>query len=84
MFQWNDWTVQSGLVATGGFGTVHGGADAVNEEFVGNTLWYNGAETGYHPGEIPTIKNNLVVGQCIGELLHDGSGIQLQVGRNFV
>ena len=79
LFQWNDWTGQMLLKASGGFGTIHGASEQIKEEFSGNTLRYNGAESGYHPGEQPIIMNNLVIGQCIGEILNDGSGIQLQV-----
>jgi len=50
-----------------------------DEEFIGNTLWYNGASAGYRSGKTPVISDNLIVGQGDGEIMHDGSGIQLQV-----
>ena len=86
LFMWNDWSGQMDLTANGGFGTVYGGGHRNDEVFKGNTMWYNGASAGYRPGyakgAIPKILNNLVVGQCDGKIMNDGSGIQLQVSLN--
>ena len=83
LFMWNDWSGQMDLTANGGFGTVYGGGHKNDETFESNTMWYNGASAGYRPGyakgAVPKILNNLVVGQCDGKIMNDGSGIQLQV-----
>ena len=79
LFKWNDWSGQQGLTANGGFGTVYASGKSQGEEFVGNTLWYNGASAGFRPGRNAKVLNNLVVGQCDGIIMHDGSGIQVQV-----
>ena len=39
-FAWNDWTGQMGLTVNGGQGTIF--SQGTDEEFVGNTLLYNG------------------------------------------
>ena len=79
IFSWNDWSGQMGLVANGGFGTVYSSPTSKNEEFIGNTLYYNGASAGYRSGKTPTVSDNMVIGQADGELMNDGSGIQIQV-----
>ena len=79
MFSWNDWSGQMGLVANGGFGTVYSSPTSKNEEFIGNTLYYNGASAGYRSGKTPTVSDNMVIGQADGKLMNDGSGIQIQV-----
>ena len=78
LFKWNDWSGQQGLTANGGRGTVYA-SQSQDEEFAGNTLWYNGASAGFRPGNNAKVLNNLVVGQCDGIIMHDGSGIQVQV-----
>jgi len=82
LFKWNDWSGQMGLYKNGGFGTVYAGPHACQEEFIGNTLYYNGASAGYRPGygldNRPKTLNNLVVGQGAGNIMNDGSAIQLQ------
>ena len=87
LFVWNDWSGQMGLEFNGGYGTVYGGGHRNNEIFKENTLWYNGASAGYRPGyakeNIPRTLNNLIVGQCDGIIMHDGSGIQLQVQTRY-
>ena len=55
-----------------------------DEEFVGNTFWYNGASAGYMPGKSPLVSDNWVVGQCDGMILNDGSGITTGVSKIFV
>ena len=55
MFSWNDWSGQMGLVANGGFGTVYSSPTSKDEEFVGNTLWYNGASAGFRSGKTPIV-----------------------------
>ena len=48
-------------------------------------MWYNGASAGYRPGygvqrtNHPKTINNLIVGQCAGNIMNDGVGIQIQV-----
>ena len=79
MFAWNDWSGHMGQKKNGGYGTVYSSPTSKNEEFIGNTLWYNGASAGYRSGKFPIISDNLIVGQGDGEIMHDGSGIQLQV-----
>ena len=80
LFQWNDWSGQMALYSNGGLGTVWGDNHQTNEEFSGNTMWYNGGTTGYRPGgHGPRTLNNLVVGQCIGKIMNDGAGMQYQV-----
>ena len=80
LFQWNDWTGQQGdpmldSDTHGGCGTVFTSRSQTDEEFVGNTFWYNGASAGYMPGHAPLVSDNWVVGQCDGLILNDGSGI---------
>jgi len=92
MFSWNDWSGQMGLVANGGFGTVYSSPTSKDEEFIGNTLYYNGASAGYRSGKTPIVSDNMVIGQADGEIMNDGSGIQIQtkcqidatVERNWV
>lgn len=50
LFKWNDWSGQMGLTFNGGFGTVYSAAHASQEEFMGNTMFYNGASAGFRPG----------------------------------
>merc|ERR1711936_1047951 len=64
----------------GGCGTVYSVTQASNDSFVGNTWGYNGASAGFRPADAPTVTDNLVVGQCDGTIMHDGSGIQIQSG----
>ena len=82
LFAWNDWSGQMSSTASGGLATVYGFPGFQNdEEFIGNTLWYNGASAGQRPGNTPLITDNMIVGQGHGEIMHDGSGIQLQVSN---
>ena len=88
LFQWNDWTGQQGdpLIdddTHGGCGTVFTSRNQRDEEFVGNTFWYNGASAGYMPGKSPLVTDNWVVGQCDGMILNDGSGITTGVSYIF-
>ena len=87
LFKWNDWSGQMWKKAAGGFGTVQGDPGGVDETFERNTMWHNGAETGYRPGEKPNVINNLVVGQAKGNIANDGSCLQFQVrffhGKRF-
>ena len=84
MFSWNDWSGQMGLIANGGYGTVYSSPTSKDEEFIGNTLWYNGASAGYRSGKTPIVSDNLVVGQADGEIMNDGSGIQIQVCKENI
>ena len=52
---------------------------AIGDKFIGNTMWYNETSAGFRPGDAATVADNLVVWQCDGEIMHDGSGIQIQV-----
>jgi len=76
LFKWNDWTGQMGLKANGGYGTVY--SRTRYEEFVHNTLEYNGASAGFTPSVEPKMTDNLIKGQCHGGIMHDGAGIQIQ------
>ena len=83
LFKWNDWAGQMGLKASGGFGTVY--SKTRSQEFIGNTLLYNGASAGVRPGSTSMlISDNLVIGQCDGMIMNDGSGIQIQVSEEAV
>ena len=90
LFQWNDWSGQMGLTASGGFGTIYSGPHASDTEFAENTMWYNGASAGYRPGygvqrpNHPKTINNLIVGQCAGNIMNDGVGIQIQVSLDEI
>ena len=79
LFKWNDWSGQMWTEAAGGFGTVQGDPNGKNETFERNTLWHNGAETGYRAGGQPTAINNLVVGHSKGNIMNDGSCLQFPV-----
>ena len=79
LFKWNDWSGQMGLTANNGFGTVYVSGQTEKEEFIGNTLWFNGASAGFRPGKAAKVINNLVVGQCDGLIMNDGASIQIQV-----
>ena len=79
LFKWNDWSGQMGLTQNGGCGTIYSTTQAIGDKFISNTMWYNGASAGFRPGDAATVTDNLVVGQCDGEIMHDGSGIQIQV-----
>ena len=62
----------------GGAGTIwtDGSHD---EEFIGNTVWYNGASAGYRPGNAATATDNLFVGQRDGNIMNDGAEVQFMV-----
>ena len=77
LFKWNDWSGHMTLKADGGGGTVVCHPGALNSEFIGNTLWYNGASAGYRPGIGGIIKDNVFAGQCHGTIMNDGSGLQI-------
>jgi hypothetical protein len=83
LFKWTDWSGQMGLEQNGGCGTVYSVIQAAGDQFVGNTMWYNGASAGFRPGDAAQVLENLIVGQCVGEIMHDGSGIQIQVALNI-
>ena len=86
LFKWNDWSGQMSLTSSGGGGTVYSDPGSRNAEFIGNTLWYNGASAGYRPGKEGIINDNIIAGQCHGKIMNDGSGVQIQVKyfRKFV
>ena len=77
LFQWNDW---SGVMDGGGAGTIwtDGSHD---EEFIGNTVWYNGASAGYRPGNAATATDNLFAGQRDGSIMNDGAEVQFMVNK---
>ena len=81
LFKWNDWSGQMGLTKNGGCGTVYSSTKnkASGDKFIGNTMLYNGASAGFRPANSSTVTDNLIIGQCDGEIMHDGSGIQVQV-----
>ena len=78
LFEWNDWSGQMKLVASGGDGTVVGNARDKKSEFVGNTLSFNGVQGGYRPGMEAIVRDNIIEGQCHGNIQNDGAGIQVQ------
>ena len=79
LFAWNDWSGHMGQKKNGGYGTVYSSPTSKDEEFIGNTLWYNGASAGLRPGRSSTIAENLFVGTRFGNIMNDGVGIQIQV-----
>ena len=83
LFKWNDWSGQMGLKKNGGCGTVYSTVRGSGDKFIGNTMLYNGASAGFRPADRPTVSDNLIVGQGDGEIMHDGSGIQVQVHTHF-
>ena len=79
LFEYNDWSVALVRTKMGGLGTVV--SNGINDQFVRNTLRFNGASAGFRPsGRNPVIKLNHIHHQCWGILQHDGSGIQFQIG----
>ena len=83
LFKWNDWSGQMTLTKSGGQGTFYSTPRGSGDKIIGNTLLYNGASAGFRPSHAPFVTDNLVVGQCDGEIMQDGSGIQIQVS-NFL
>lgn len=81
LFEWNDWSGHMTNGADGGGGTVVCHPGAYNSEFIGNTLWYNGASAGYRPGMEGIIKDNIFAGQCKGNIMNDGAGLQIMTGQ---
>ena len=82
LFGYNDWSGYRWTVISNGVG----------DNFVRNTLAYNGASTGYRPWGTPHVELNHIYGQCWGMIQNDGSGIQFQrraqshgtINRNWV
>ena len=81
LFQWNNWSGQQAAGKNGGLGTIYSKVKSPekSDEFIGNTMWYNGDAHGYKTGESPIMNDNLVAGQCVGEIMHDGAALQLPV-----
>lgn len=78
LFEYNDWSVALSRTKNGGFGTVI--SQGPNDQFVSNTLRYNGAAHGFRPnGRNPRVELNHIHHQCWGNLQHDGAGIQFQI-----
>ena len=78
LFEFNDWSVANMRSKTGGLGTVI--SNGVNDQFIRNTMRYNGASNGYRPSKPnPVVKLNHVHHQCWGIIQHDGAGIQFQI-----
>ncbi|XP_022802159.1 uncharacterized protein LOC111339709 [Stylophora pistillata] len=78
LFEYNDWSVSLSRTKNGGFGTVI--SQGPNDQFVSNTLRYNGAAHGFRPnGRNPRVELNHIHHQCWGNLQHDGAGIQFQI-----
>jgi len=77
LFEWNDWSGHMTYKNDGGGGTVVSHPGSRNTEFIGNTLWYNGASAGYRPGIGGIIKDNIFAGQCKGNIMNDGAGLQI-------
>eukprot|EP00117_Sycon_ciliatum_P024791 scpid59654/ scgid20718/ len=76
-FAYNDWSGADQDKATGGTGTINNQRGS-GDLFVRNTLYKNGAMTGYQPPVASTIAFNRISGQCWGDIQHDGAGIQVQ------
>ena len=82
LFEYNDWTVTNRQRANGGLGTVV--SNAVSDQFIRNTLRYNGASSGYRPNRRnANVTLNRVHHQCWGIIQHDGAGIQFQRGAQM-
>ncbi|KAJ7389485.1 hypothetical protein OS493_031457 [Desmophyllum pertusum] len=79
LFEYNDWSVAIMRSKSGGFGTVI--SNGINDQFIRNTLRFNGASAGFRPsGRNPVVKLNHIHHQCWGVLQHDGAGVQFQIG----
>ena len=76
LFKWNDW---SGVMDGGGAGTIWTYSHEGNEEFIRNTMWYNGASAGLRPGHAALVTDNLFVGQRAGNIMNDGAEVQIMV-----
>lgn len=90
LFEYNDFTAANMVIGGGGLGTIK--SDSTGDQFIRNTLQYNGASVGIRPGLSPTVKLNNIKKQCWGLIQNDGAGVQVtrkpQVGsrleRNWV
>ena len=79
LFEYNDWSVTNTKTKSGGLGTVV--SWGINDQFIRNTLRFNGASAGFRPsGRNPVVKLNHIHHQCWGVIQHDGSGVQFQIG----
>ena len=77
LFEYNDWSVALMQKPNGGFGTVI--SDGINDQFIRNTLRFNGAINAFRPNRPkPVVKLNHIHHQCWGVLQHDGAGVQFQ------
>ena len=75
VFKWNDW---SGINAEAPGTVVSIGGDG-GELVKGNTWVYNGASVAMRPGKRSIVTENLFVGQRRGNIMNDGSNVQLPV-----
>ena len=75
LFEWNDWSAANTIEATGGIGLME--SKTQNDNYIRNTLYYNGAKAGLQPGKNPVVKYNMIIGQCKGVIQNDGAGIQV-------
>ena len=79
LFEYNDWSVTIMRQKSGGFGTVISNGE--DDQFIRNTLRFNGASSGFRPSRRnPNVTLNHVHHQCWGMLQHDGAGVQFQIG----
>ena len=76
-FAYNDWSAADEITADGGVGTINN-QRGYGEYFGHNTLYMNGASSGYRPPPQSTVEFNHIVGQCWGDIQHDGAGIQVR------
>ena len=82
LFEYNDWTVANMQRPNGGLGTVISNGE--HDQFIRNTLRYNGASSGFRPNRRnANVTLNHVHHQCWGVIQHDGAGIQFQRGAQM-
>ncbi|KAL9965294.1 hypothetical protein ACROYT_G029071 [Oculina patagonica] len=79
LFEYNDWSVVLSKKKHGGLGTVI--SEGVNDQFIRNTMRFNGASNGYRPNKPnPVVRLNRIHDQCWGNIQRDGASIQFQRG----
>ena len=75
-FAYNDWSGADEDVAIGAQSTLNNDR-GIGDIFHRNTLYKNGASTGYRPPPGSNISFNHIVAQCWGDIQHDGAGMQV-------
>jgi len=74
LFMYNDWAGHD----RGNGGTAFSQQNGLRDNFTHNTLMYNGRSVGVRLGEKANIEYNEIIGQCFGEIQHDGAAVQVQ------